>query len=227
MEETSLIELIQEKIASLSHTYPTFNGVHSKCAAMQNAKVIKVVSVHNPHLWKVYSESKEVLKSQHRSRGTSIRPLSPVAPCILVPGTIANDLDSSVNECFLFHGCSDEDSEEIIKNGFDARYADENGLYGEGIYFASEPCKSLQYSKPTSAGKRCMFVARVVLGDPAYLTGQVKGKLPPKRTDVQNAHFDSSVVNPDVSLRGQMHREFVVFENSRVYPELLIEFTAL
>mmetsp|Transcript_105146 Transcript_105146/g.327807 ORF Transcript_105146/g.327807 Transcript_105146/m.327807 type:complete len:562 (+) Transcript_105146:93-1778(+) len=228
LAEPSMIDAARNWFHSLSHLAVQHGGVHSKCTDLQKVLLLSVEYVHNPYLWRGYCHSKDELKQVHKSEGIVVHELSPPAPSLkdVVHGgdlpPLGPQLDASLNEVFLFHGCSEVAAASIMRSGFDTRCAREKDFYGEGIYFASQPCKAMQYAK--NDGTKCMFVARVLLGDPAYLKDKTTGKLPPERADKPGARYDSSVVNPKDSHIGQIHREFVIFDSSRVYPELLIKY---
>ena len=58
------------------------------------------------------------------------------------------------NEVVLLHGATEENAQQIVKQGFDERLTQPK-LYGRGVYFTADACKAVQYSgqnamKPTS-----------------------------------------------------------------------------
>ena len=76
-------------------------------------------------------------------------------------------LDANLNEVYLMHGTSDWVIRDIIaRTGFDERVANLRGLYGGGVYFACESCKSAQYA-PVENGLKMLVISRVVLGNSA------------------------------------------------------------
>lgn len=96
-------------------------------------------------------------------------------------------------------------------------------MYGEGIQFAKEPCKTCQY---TGRQEHHLLLAHVVLVDPNNLTSSCTGRLPELR-DLANAsrgRFDSNVVDPSVSFQNQAHHEYIVFRDEQACPELLITY---
>lgn len=98
------------------------------------------------------------------------------------------------------------------------------GLYGAGIYFASEACKASQYAKKNpSTGTKVIFVSRVLLGDPHYLQAAFKDRRPPQRDHAPvGVMHDSCVANTS---RSQVHREFVLYDHRAAYPEYIVHFT--
>ncbi|CAF1459430.1 unnamed protein product [Adineta ricciae] len=69
-------------------------------------------------------------------------------------------------EQLLFHGCSEIAASGIIDQGFDRSYAGKHGTsYGYGVYFSTMASYSHSYASPNSKGERCMFLARVLVGN--------------------------------------------------------------
>lgn len=83
----------------------------------------------------------------------------------------------------LFHGCSEESAKGIMTKGFDRSYAGKNGKYlmntiiifansnynlgvsyGYGVYFSTTAKYSHKYAVPNANGDRCMFLAKVLIG---------------------------------------------------------------
>merc|ERR1711879_822175 len=120
-------------------------------------------------------------------------------------------------------------AEAIVRYGFDFRKS-HPGMYGDGVYFAFEACKSHQYtclkcntfcicqSVPKGADaseskrERTMIIARVALGDPYFAKSTLsKVRHPPERSCGDGLH-DSVIANPG-PMQGhpgkkQNHQEF-------------------
>ena len=88
--------------------------------------------------------------------------------------------------------------------------------YGAGVYFARDASFSTRYAKGTE-GLRCMYIARVLVGDSAL--GKPEMMVPPPRNASRpEITFDSTVDQiPSPSV-------FVVFYDNQCYPEYLIRF---
>ena len=118
------------------------------------------------------------------------------------------------------HGTSDFVIRDIIaRTGFDERVANLRGLYGGGVYFACESCKSAQYA-PVENGLKMLVICRVVLGDPYYATSAMQNeRWPPLRGGAfsPGLTFDSVVAN-------MLHREFIVYDHKQAYPEYIVWF---
>ena len=70
---------------------------------------------------------------------------------------------------YLWHGTSPDVAEIIaMKEGFDERLANAQGLFGAGVYGAEQFCKSDHYVTATATGERHMFLCRFLLGNPHY-----------------------------------------------------------
>ncbi len=71
-----------------------------------------------------------------------------------------------------------------------------------------------------------MLVVRVAFGDPKYLKDEYTGRLPPYRdpANPSKGRYDSVVANPADSPRGQAHRQFVLFDSARAFPEMLVTY---
>ena len=54
-------------------------------------------------------------------------------------------LATDVDEKVLFHGTTGHKADAILATGFDPRICN-RGMYGKGVYFGSEACKSHQYT---------------------------------------------------------------------------------
>ncbi|CAF4652466.1 unnamed protein product [Rotaria sp. Silwood1] len=66
----------------------------------------------------------------------------------------------------LFHGCPETAANNIITEGFNRGYAGRHGKhFGCGVYFSSNPSYSHSFTVPNSKGQRCMFLARVLIGN--------------------------------------------------------------
>ena len=131
---------------------------------------------------------------------------------------------------------SEANVQAIALYGFDHRVT-RRGLYGDDTYFASQACKSHQYTcgkKGHANGCRCavtrtVILARVALGDP-FLTRATmpEARRPPKRHS-SGALYDSVLVNPGFIAShpngNQGHQEFVTFDTAQAYPCYVIEYT--
>ena len=191
-----------------------FSFASSTCET--NFRVKKVFQVQNLDLLHRYVMYCQDL--QRRRKNTRIDSIEPAVGEALQKRYESMRLEDGIgamqNECLLFHGTSFETAKKIANEGFDSRLAEE-GYYGKGTYFASQSCKSAQYSS-----ENCIIVARVVLGHPHYADRLNKDLTrPPEGAD--------SVIARPGRMSGhhagyQTHMEFVVFDRWQAYPEFIL-----
>jgi len=125
-----------------------------------------------------------------------------------------------VNERKLFHGTPDERTVRCICNqNFDPRMYGRHGtVYGKGVYFSTTAKYSNQYTTTNSAGRRFMFLGRVLVGKSALGKSELQRPPPVDPSRPHGALYDScvnSTSNPTI---------FVIFDNDQCYPEFLIEY---
>jgi len=219
-------DMVAELLRRLSHSAPMWQGIPSKCCKFQGIKIHSVAYTHSPYLWGQYQKTKEAILQKHKVFKVDLQPLTSTASFHGLGDLLKHyDLDDSVNEVILAHGCDRNNATSILQDGWDIRYTGTRGgcLYGEGMYFAREPCKCNQYTNPD--GLKYIIIARVALGDPHYARNEYKGRHPPERPDhPAGARFDSIVVDPQYSQRGQAHWEYVLFDGKQAYPEMVISY---
>lgn len=133
----------------------------------------------------------------------------------------------SKNEKLVFHGSNLID--KIQKQGFDERYAQRNGMFGAGIYFASHSSKSNQYTfgwgngcqehndKSCCKCERKMIYAQVALG--RSLIG--------KEANPNCAHAPpgySSVTGMPEATDNLVYPEYVIYNGDQAYPLFVIRY---
>ncbi|KAF4108227.1 hypothetical protein G5714_010986 [Onychostoma macrolepis] len=156
-----------------------------------NSNIIKIERVQNSALWRNYMIKKEELEVKNKHKN---------------------------NEKLLFHGTAPDKTDQINHHGFNRSFAGMHGaMYGNGTYFAVDPRYSAQrYSKCDANGHKCMYLARVLVGD--YTQGKQGLPVPPakssKSVDLYNSVTDN-MNNPTM---------FVIFNDVQAYPEYLLTF---
>jgi len=163
----------------------------------------------------------------------------------IAPGS-CRPLSKSVNEVRLWHGTKLASLLPILRKGFDATLAS-SGLYGKGIYLASQACKSYQYTETEYSGflgkdyDSFLLYNRVLLGPRPYLV-QDEDMAPGGaverdwrgwfwRTGPESVQrrlprgSDSWIVTPGTRRNHstQRHEEYVVPSGAQVYPEYVVE----
>ncbi|XP_059475482.1 structural maintenance of chromosomes protein 5-like [Neocloeon triangulifer] len=163
----------------------------------------KILKIHNKILWDRYVERREEILISH----------------------LIETID--VNEKYLFHGTSNENALNIVKNGF--LVGKKPGMFGKGIYFANISSKSNQYSlnglEPCEKHNermcqeciRSLILGRVTLGK-MFAATKASPHAPPEG-------FDSLYGTP---LKNFLrYPEYVVYHKDQVYPEFLIHYKAI
>jgi poly [ADP-ribose] polymerase 10/14/15 len=123
--------------------------------------------------------------------------------------------DGAASErAFLFHGTTASTVRKIESQGFNRSFCGKNAtVYGNGVYFASNPSYSLNpsYSAPDEDGSQSILVCRVVMG--RSCVGRANS-LPDYRSE--HEMFDSTVdrlVDP---------RIVVTYHDCQALPEFLV-----
>ena len=111
-----------------------------------------------------------------------------------------------------FHGTSDEAVESIIKDGF--RMPAHPGMYGRGIYFATDSTKSAQYSGNSNK----LLLCKVHLGksrvEKRANSDLCKQKVKGEGFDSVFAPRGSAVIND----------EFIVYDSAQAVVEYIIHY---
>lgn len=133
------------------------------------------------------------------------------------------ELDRTLNEAWLFHGCTEKAAEGITTTEFRLDLAGTGAgcLYGPGIYLAECSTKSDEYAGSPEVKQRFMLVCRAVLGNINY-TDKVDNDADELVRSCLSGSFHS-VLGDRAKCRGT-YREFVVFDNDQVYPAYIVEY---
>lgn len=216
--------------------FPTIDVVRSKIGplVLRRLSVANFMSACVSLLVCLFlSVAKERMRQRTAHKAIDLIPRTPDVILDMLPPVPDGQckLENDVNERLAFHGTSSAHVESIAQEGFDERLADEGGLYGMGIYFAEESCKSFQYCKRAQNDEHCIMVVRLILGRAYIAQGPMQRQRRPPQLDQSDASaglFDSVVVNRGTpngqALGTQQHREFVLFAGEHAYPEMVIYF---
>ncbi|XP_065340105.1 poly [ADP-ribose] polymerase tankyrase-like [Cloeon dipterum] len=129
-----------------------------------------------------------------------------------------------VEERRLFHGSPKADV--IAKQGFDRGYAQQSGMFGNGVYFAEHSSKSNNYSFgcgqpcPTHSRSKCSECVRMILICKVALGKKYETSL----TTVNSLPRGYHSVKANAGIRLQFP-EYVIYNDDQVYPSYLIEYT--
>lgn len=205
--------------------------IHSHCAGRDGTFVldeihkVRVWRIENPMLWKQYCAKSLELESRHslnRAKGKSFdcEPVQPPVPVFWQPSPNST-LNKELNEVMLWHGTKKETADVIVRDGFDERVCSLSGLFGAGLYFAQDSCKSGQYAARDRNNVHWFLLSRVLLGRPYY----AKQAMNSLRKAPEG--FDSVVYNGGGIAGGLgQHRELIVYDRFQAYPEYLIALQA-
>ncbi|PAA47594.1 hypothetical protein BOX15_Mlig026662g3 [Macrostomum lignano] len=121
-----------------------------------------------------------------------------------------------------FHGTSADGVKGITKEGF--HLPQNPGMFGAGIYFASDASKSAQelYTK----GSRTLLLCEVLLGRSLRVTEATNSKYNWKSLRQEN--YDSIFAPRDTkNSGGVLFDEFVVFNPDQAYPKYIIKYESV
>eukprot|EP00928_Gymnodinium_smaydae_P075941 TRINITY_DN58966_c0_g1_i1.p1 TRINITY_DN58966_c0_g1~~TRINITY_DN58966_c0_g1_i1.p1 ORF type:complete len:506 (-),score=48.26 TRINITY_DN58966_c0_g1_i1:289-1806(-) len=192
--------------------------------AVPRLVVVAVQQNENPLRWRLYQRYRKALASD-----ISLQPdeVVDVKTTSFFAGSSRGMLAEGVNEAFLYHGTKPSAALDICRNGFSVDLAGSRTgtLYGNGVYFAEKSTKSDEYADDDKeglyGGMFCILVCRVTLGR-CFYTDEAR----PDHKKIEEACLRPgarchSVLGDREKARGT-YREFVVFEEERIYPEYVI-----
>lgn len=200
---------------------------YGACRRMWNVSVTGLWQICNIRIWKDYEFRREQVRKELESRdGNSVPSVQSALPSHMCNWA---HLDAKINEVLLIHGTTSDKVEQIANFGFDERLARENGLYGQGVYFTDQSCKSFQYSGAKWQNSGCLIIARVILGHPCEAQGPLRNlKVEPLVDDnsPSKGRCHSVIARPGIPQGSgkQVHREFVLFNGTQAYPEMIVHF---
>mmetsp|Transcript_69061 Transcript_69061/g.174063 ORF Transcript_69061/g.174063 Transcript_69061/m.174063 type:complete len:598 (-) Transcript_69061:150-1943(-) len=134
-----------------------------------------------------------------------------------------DDFAPEVNEAYLFHGSTPSGALGIGEHGFNLGMAGSNGgtTFGDSAYFTESSSKSDERASAdlqgNFAGKQAFVLCRVLLGNPFYITSSDIPKI-----EQALATGSYNCVLGDCEAVADACREFVVFEESQIYPEYVL-----
>ncbi|CAE8702895.1 unnamed protein product, partial [Polarella glacialis] len=198
--------------------------------------VLDVQRVEDSELWNRYVGFKAGLHQRLRSRGeTRCLPPNeldgrPESGHALTSKLLEDEVDAeeaagienmdvALNELLLWHGTDAESATAIAESGFlfgSAGTVKHGRRFGEGSYFAEDLAKSIGYAPASSAGVRYVLLCRTVCGHIWYTE---KSSDTEAHQDAKRSLKHSVLANPD----GKGPREYVLFEDTQVYPEYIVQ----
>ena len=144
VSDPTILANVQELLQSTGHS--------QNCSCLKQARVKSLHRIEHFRLWQGYRTRLAALRQEHASCNAS------VTATALVSDGFENVMESKqetlncgealaadVNEKILLHGTTWEKANSIVLTGFDHRTC-HRAMYGAGVYFASDSCKSHQYT---------------------------------------------------------------------------------
>eukprot|EP00929_Paragymnodinium_shiwhaense_P013947 TRINITY_DN121799_c0_g1_i1.p1 TRINITY_DN121799_c0_g1~~TRINITY_DN121799_c0_g1_i1.p1 ORF type:complete len:533 (-),score=70.21 TRINITY_DN121799_c0_g1_i1:192-1790(-) len=219
VEDSTVLSAIKASLlVSITHE-DTHLGASECDLCRDRLKLVRVLQIENLRLLAKYRSCKEHMKLDLAKYSIHVSSPAPSS-------SLADDLgglDDEVAEGLFFHGTSYETAVQIAQEGFDFRLS-RPGYYGRGTYFASQMCKSHQYTSEP----RCVILSRVALGSVACATKVdpecTRPPLHPGTPRCCDTIHARPGPMPGHSNGRQTHHEFVVFEKFQAYPEMIIEY---
>ena len=199
---------------------------HGDCLRMRNFSITRIQKILNVGIWKDYEFRKEKVRKELDGRDSvpAVTGGLPSQACSWA------HLDEGINEILLIHGTTRDKINEIANFGFDERLARERGLYGQGVYFTDQSCKSrqsLQYSGAKCGNSGCFIIARAILGHPFRAQGPLKQLKVEPRVD-ENDPSLPVVVTPSSPFPGLLmvgsnrYTKNLSFDGAQAYPEMIV-----
>eukprot|EP00930_Biecheleria_cincta_P071125 TRINITY_DN58662_c0_g1_i2.p1 TRINITY_DN58662_c0_g1~~TRINITY_DN58662_c0_g1_i2.p1 ORF type:complete len:659 (-),score=111.42 TRINITY_DN58662_c0_g1_i2:229-2205(-) len=212
-------------------------------------KIKGVYRVYNDQVWREYVAHRESVRTDLLGNDAP-----PIPDGVLTSNALKNakqclpKLDSSINECWLYHGTTAAAASGIAENDFrlDLTGSNAGTLYGKGIYLAENVTKSDEYGEgprgpagehmeqgyegprpppgppPTLVRDSYILICRSTLGKVHYNDEQR-----PDPDKLQNSCLQSkeyhSVLGDRLKLNGTF-REIIVYTDDLAYPEYIIHY---
>ena len=179
-------------LANIARDYQSNVSPAIKRAAWVAISELHADSIRLDVLVTAAADAKTVVKDGARPHERMNRDLNEMISNIQKARRALRDAHLDINEVYLFHGTSSTSVRFICEHGFDERVANLNGLYGAGSYFASNSCKSHQYSNQYKDSPTwVMLVCRVVMGSPYCTSTQHnQQRRPPDNPATPGRPFD-------------------------------------
>jgi len=221
----------------LASTFLCIRTRDRKTRMPEALEALKVWRVENATVWRNYQAHRAHLREVAATSGSA-----GLAGCDPPPrtseltrgglgGTVlrgAQDtpeaqVDTAVNEVYLFHGTSPQGALGIVDAGFDMTKAVNSACYGPGVYFSECSSKSDEYSSEEAEGLHrghcAMLLCRVLLG--RVLLWQ--REFSPELAAAWATGNHDSILGDRARLRGT-YREFVLPTKccNGAYPEYLV-----
>ena len=138
---------------------------------------------------------------------------------------IKNGLEEGANTRYLLHGTRKEHLPAIMKRGLRTIFSREkdSNIYGKGLYFSNDSCKTMQYSGMAGVGTTgCILICRVVIGRSKLLATQQQ-ELTEAPDGFHSCYATVTTRHGIGNHPMQLHDEYIVYNDIECYPEFFLE----
>ncbi|CAK8985340.1 Protein mono-ADP-ribosyltransferase TIPARP (ADP-ribosyltransferase diphtheria toxin-like 14) (ARTD14) (TCDD-inducible poly [ADP-ribose] polymerase) [Durusdinium trenchii] len=177
----------------------------------------RVIRVEAADMWRSYVAKRARIRQNRSSEGIDLFDPEPkTQETVMKNQGMFAALDTSVNECYAFHGTFVRYALSIAENDFNIDLAGSSTgtLYGRGAYLGESITKADEYAKDEPGGYYegvfAVLVCRVTMGKM-----NVTKNDPAAGDKVKNGEFDSTCGN-------RLFRELVIYYSDQCYPEYLV-----
>lgn len=184
----------------------------------QALQVRRVQKIENLNLW---TRQRQHAIKMFQRRGTSCDwPKGSSPPLTAAHIASLTPVEDSLNEHYLFHGCSQVAAKAIARNNFNLALAGTHGdMFGRGMYFAESAMKADEYTSRGDDGLRCLLVCRVLLGKLKH----TEVRMPRQSCCPITGSYDSVLGDRERCVG--TYREFVTFDADAIYPAYIVWYT--
>jgi len=220
--------MVREVASIVNNTASSKKTVDRKGEVPKSFEIVSAQRCEDSILWSRYTKQRGAIKE--RLIGGAKTRINAKTTTHLSE-EMKQSLDPAVNEVFLFHGTDMEAVENICSAGFRIDFAGKaiGTTFGKGAYFAECATKSDEYAqpKPVKVGlleetHRAMLLCRVCLGE-AFRIEDFDSKA--ERHVLGSTEYDSLLGDREAKVG--TYREFIVYNESQVYPEYVIIYKAI
>ncbi|PAA54843.1 hypothetical protein BOX15_Mlig030831g1, partial [Macrostomum lignano] len=195
-------------------------AVNSTSSAIKRTQLSENNEETSVEYFKVHDRVMRYIKSEH-GISVQIQSIERIENPVLDRRMFNAYEDLFKKDCspeLFFHGTKTDAAEAIIRDGF---RVGQSGMYGAGIYFATDTTKSAQYCR--ESGIKSLLLCEVLLGKSMVCNSPNNGL---SLASVKAAGYDSVFAKRGTkNTRGVMNDEYIVYRAEQAAPRYLIRFT--
>lgn len=217
-------EAVQEVLEAA--TLETYRSVRTR------GHKVRLESAHrfeDMDLWRKYSMCKQGMKLKRANACTPVESIVKVDLACDIAGTAMDGrLDKTLNEVYLFCGCSPKLCSGIAEDGIaiaNLFTTCSTAQFGRGLYLSDSAAGGDARAREASGGLRCLLLCRVLLGEVLEM-GEQRGSAVADYVQhaIKSGDFEAvwgGTRRPSNPLDREA-REFVVYDQAQVYPEYAV-----